>query len=193
MEKKLNLGCGAWKKEGFVNIDYFDYKTASNVDGPDIVHDLNVLPYPFTDNEFDLIEADHVMEHLNDVFAVMKELHRISKNGASIKISVPHFSRGFTHADHRRGFDVTFPYYFNPSFIYGYQGFKLELVDMKLAWFAQPYFKKKVLPLPMYLLGMGISSVLSFLANLSPLVCSRFWCFWVGGFEEIEFRFRVVK
>jgi hypothetical protein len=27
-------------------------------------------------------------------------------------------------------------------------------------------------------------------ANWNPLVCSRLWCFAVGGFEEIEFVFR---
>ena len=37
--------------------------------------------------------------------------------------------------------------------------------------------------------GRAISAV----ANASPELCSRIWCNWVGGFEEIEFRFAVVK
>jgi polysaccharide export outer membrane protein len=32
--------------------------------------------------------------------------------------------------------------------------------------------------------------IINFFANLSPMFCSRVWCFWVGGFEEIEFHFR---
>lgn len=30
---------------------------------PDVVHDLNVLPYPFKDNQFDEIHAYEVLEH----------------------------------------------------------------------------------------------------------------------------------
>ena len=35
---------------------------------------------------------------------------------------------------------------------------------------------------------MGV--VIDFFANLSPMFCSRVWCYIVGGFEEIEFDFR---
>jgi hypothetical protein len=31
------------------------------------------------------------------------------------------------------------------------------------------------------------------LANLSPYLASRLWGYWVGGFEEIEYRFQVIK
>lgn len=187
MTKKLNLGCGEFKKDGYVNVDFHSALE------PDVRHDLNEFPYPFSDNEFEVIEADHVLEHLNDVFKVMGELHRISKNRALIIIRVPHFSRGFTHPQHQRGFDVSFPYYFDPSFKGGYQGVALKLKNMKLSWLAQPYLKKTVLSQPYFCLAYLIDSVFSFLANLSPLLCSRMWCFWVGGFEEIEFSFVVIK
>jgi SAM-dependent methyltransferase len=187
MEKKLNLGCGEFKKEGYVNVDFF------SVSEPDVKHNLDVLPYPFADSEFDLVEADHLLEHLSDPFAVLKELRRITKDGGLIKIKVPHFSRGFTHPEHKRGFDATLPYYFNPSFPGGYQGVPLILEKMNMSWFAQPYFKKKVVSKPVFVLGTFFGKIFDFLANLSPLVCSRVWCFWVGGFEEIEFHFRVKK
>ena len=123
----------------------------------------------------------------------MAELHRIGCNGAQLTVRVPHFSRGFTHADHRRGFDVTFPYYFNPLFRPGYQGLEMRLNRTTFRWFAQPYMKKQYMPALDYRLGYAIGVVLDFFANLSPVICSRFWCFWVGGFEEIEFQFTVVK
>ena len=53
-------------------------------------------------------------------------------------------------------------------------------------------------PLPLPYMGVGrvtialmrvVGGVMNFLANLSPLACSRLWCFWVGGFEEIEYHF----
>jgi len=185
--RRLNLGSGEFLKDGFINVDFY------SISSPDVVHDLDQLPYPFEADYFELIEADHVLEHLADPFKVMGELRRISAPGATIHIRVPHFSRGFTHADHKRGFDVTFPFYFNPKLPLGYQRIPLELVRMRLRWFAQPYLKKMMLPAPVFLGGQAIGLVIDFFANLSPWLCSRLWCYWVGGFEEIEFVFRVNK
>lgn len=185
--KKLNLGCGEFKKSGYINLD-------SNKDvNPDVIHDLNNIPYPFSDNSFGLIEADHVLEHLGDPFAVMRELHRVLAEDGRLIIRVPHFSRGFTHPDHKRGFDVTFPYYFHPEFKGGYCGVPFLLRKMKLKWFAQPYLKKTILPKPLYAIAFVAGTVFDIFANISPAVCSRLWCLWVGGFEEIEFHFSAVK
>ncbi len=185
--KNLNLGCGEFKKEGYVNVDYY------SVSKPDVKHNLNAVPYPFKNDSFELIEADHVLEHLENPFAVMKELYRIAADNCRILIKVPHFSRGFTHPEHKRGFDITFPYYFKPDFPGGYQGVPLMIRKVKLTWFAQPYLKKQVLPFPVYLISAALGGIFSFLANCSPVLCSRLWCFWVGGFEEIEFNFIVKK
>ncbi len=184
-EKKLNLGCGEYHKEGYVNVDW------QPLTKPDVAHDLNAIPYPFGDSTFHLAEAYHVLEHLNRPFDVMKELHRVLKPEGELHIKVPHFSRGFTHAEHAHGFDVSFPLYFNPAFTTsGYFGVHFELRRMELHWMA--FFH--LLPSMGYgrvtvgLLRM-LNAVLSWLANLSPALCSRLWCFWVGGFEEIEFTF----
>ncbi len=185
--RKLNLGSGEFLKDGFVNVDYY------SISRPDVVHNLDQFPYPFHDNYFELVEADHVLEHLTEPFAVMRELHRICAPGATIHIRVPHFSRGFTHAEHKHGFDVTFPYYFNPAFGLGYQRAPLELIKMRLRWFAQPYLKKSVLPAMLFFAAQTVGSMIDFFANLSPWFCSRLWGYWVGGFEEIEFVFRVSK
>ena len=185
--KQLNVGSGEFPKEGFVNVDFY-----ARIE-PDVSHDLNSFPYPFEENRFELIEADHVLEHLNDPFGVMKELHRIAADGAQIVIRVPHFSRGFTHADHRRGFDLSFPYYFNPSFQGGYQGLELTLESARLTWLTQKYLKKTIMSPLTFKIGVLLDTVFNFFANLHPFVCSRIWCFWVGGFEEVEFKFRVVK
>ncbi|MFZ2188305.1 MAG: methyltransferase domain-containing protein [Candidatus Moraniibacteriota bacterium] len=187
MIRKLNLGCGEFKKKGFVNVDYF------SVSEPDIRHNLEMFPYPFVDNEFILVEADHVLEHLNNPFGVMKELHRIVENGGMVKLKVPHFSRGFTHPEHKRGFDLAFCHYFNPSFQGGYQGFEFVPEKITLAWMCQPYLKKTLVSPLVYFMAMSTGKILDFFANLAPLLCSRIWCYWVGGFEEIEFHFRVVK
>jgi SAM-dependent methyltransferase len=180
---RLNVGCGAFKKPGFLNVD-----VAREVD-PDLVVDLTVFPYPFTDGQFERIEADHVLEHLSDPFEAMREFHRILAPEGRLIIRVPHFSRGFTHADHKRGFDVTFPYYFDPKFAGGYCGTPFETERVRLTWFAQPYLKRMLLPRPVFALAHALGATLNALANISPYLCSRLWCFWVGGFEEIEFTF----
>jgi len=86
--KKLNLGSGDKRIPGFLNVDKF------NTFNPDIVHDLEVFPYPFSDNEVEEIKLIHVLEHIGqtpDTFIhIMKELYRICCNQADIHISVPH-------------------------------------------------------------------------------------------------------
>jgi len=179
----LNLGCGAFKKDGFVNVDIV------RETNPDILINLSRYPYPFLNNCFSRIEADHVLEHLEDPFAVMEEMHRILEPNGDLRIRVPHFSRGFTHADHKRGFDTTFFYYFMPKFKGGYSGTDYELKGLKLRWFAQPYFKKTLLSKRVYYSMLRLGKIVDFLANIAPFFCSRFWCYYVGGFEEIEFHF----
>jgi SAM-dependent methyltransferase len=183
--KKLNLGCGIDYKEGYVNLDFNSH---INID---VAHDLNILPYPFKDDEFDYIVASHVLEHLDKPFLIMKELHRILKSGGELQIKVPHFSRGFTHAEHKAGFDVTFPYYFNSQFTKsGFYGVEFNLKKLKLHYFAffhlLPYMG--IGKFTIFLMKL-FGNIINFFANLSPKFCSRVWCFWVGGFEEIEFVF----
>lgn len=183
--KKLNLGSAGYKKEGFINVDW------QSMVKPDVEHNLNIIPYPFDDNSFDLVEASHVLEHLDRPFDVMKEIHRILKPQGKLIIRVPHFSRGFTHAEHFHGFDMTFPIYFNKKFVKaGYFGVDFKLEKIQLKWLAFTHLMKEM--------GYGniaiwflsqINKFISFLANISPNFCSRIWCFWVGGFEEIEFNF----
>lgn len=179
----LNLGCGQFKKEGFLNVDW-DAKCS-----PDMQVNLEELPYPFPDSHFKLIETDHLLEHLGKVFDIMRELHRISAPGGRCVIRVPHFSRAMTHAEHKHGFDFTFPFYFDPTWKGGYTGAHFELQSMRLTWFAQPELKRTVLSTPSFFLGNAFGMVADLFANLSPVICSRFWCFLVGGFEEIEYHF----
>jgi SAM-dependent methyltransferase len=184
--KKLNLGCGRNKKEGFVNVDW------DKLNSPDIVVDLNEYPYPFEDNSFDYIEAFHILEHLNKPFKTMGELRRILKKDGIVKIKVPHFSRGFTHTEHSHGFDVTLPIYFDEDLnVSGYYGISFKLMSLKLNWSAfadnMRFFGYGNISIT---LVKTINHLINFLANLSPTFCSRIWCFYVGGFEEIEYIFR---
>ncbi|MFH1802088.1 MAG: methyltransferase domain-containing protein [archaeon] len=99
--KKLNLGCGIDIRKGFINIDFEDIK------GVDIVFDLNNVPYPFKDNQFEHIIMKNILEHLNDPYKTMQEIHRISCKGAIVEIQTPHFSSDNAWGDlqHKRGFN----------------------------------------------------------------------------------------
>lgn len=62
---------------------------------PDVVHDLDVLPYPFVDNEFNEIHAYEVLEHCGRqgdgkfFFDQFAEFWRIIKPAGYMMISVP--------------------------------------------------------------------------------------------------------
>ncbi|MDP3296463.1 MAG: methyltransferase domain-containing protein [Thermodesulfovibrionia bacterium] len=91
--KILDVGCGKNKTDGAIGIDF-----SSNT-GVDIVHDLNTFPYPFSNDVFDKVIVKNVIEHLNDIVKVMEEIHRISKNGAEVIITTPHFSSLYSWED----------------------------------------------------------------------------------------------
>jgi len=92
--KILDLGCGPkTKKPGSIGLDK---RSAPHVD---VVHDLNVYPYPFPDNEFDWIEMSHIIEHLDRPLQLMNEVHRIAKNGTTIRIITPHYSSQLSYGD----------------------------------------------------------------------------------------------
>ena len=84
--KILDVGCGANKTEGAVGLDN-NPRTAA-----DVIHDLGELPYPFPDNEFDLVVSNHVVEHVPDVMAFITELYRVTHHGGRIKLLTPHYT-----------------------------------------------------------------------------------------------------
>ena len=85
---KLNLGSGSKILDGYTNVDKYDYYK------PDVVHDLEIFPYPFEDNSVDEILLSHVLEHIGqspEIFlGIVKEFYRICRNNSMIKIIVPH-------------------------------------------------------------------------------------------------------
>lgn len=108
----LELGCGQIRRvPNSVTIDVNPRSIA------DVIHDLNVTPYPFPDNEFDIVVAEHVLEHLDDVLKIMEELHRILKPGGLLYVEVPHFSscNTFTDPTHRHAFSSKSFDYFVPG------------------------------------------------------------------------------
>jgi predicted SAM-dependent methyltransferase len=85
---KLNMGCGFKKLNDHWNVD------VEKKCNPDEVLDFEVTPWPYEDDFFEKITADNVLEHLGQdpkVFTkIIKEMYRVSKDGAEWYINVPH-------------------------------------------------------------------------------------------------------
>ena len=92
---KLNLGCGNILLPGYINVDKYG--------SPDILKDLEELPWGWDDNSIEEILMIHVLEHLGQstdiYFGIWKELYRICKNNALITIRVPHHRHEFFYDD----------------------------------------------------------------------------------------------
>ena len=97
---RLNIGCGRQPLAGAVNLDVSDRV------GADVVHDLNCTPWPFPADTFEEVHAYDVLEHLHDVVRTLEEIHRICRRGATVHVTVPHFSsaNAFTDVTHRHWF-----------------------------------------------------------------------------------------
>lgn len=170
--KKLNFGCGEDIKKGFLNMDLLKLK------GVDIVHDFNKLPYPFKDNEFDLIYTSHVLEHLENLPKVMEELKRISREGARIIIRVPHFSCGVSYRDptHKRLFSYHTFDYFTEECFYGLPKFKIIKRKLNFTRLSFTFLNKVFNPL----------------ININQTIYERFFC-WILPCSEVLFELEVIK
>jgi SAM-dependent methyltransferase len=104
---RLNLGCGTDIRSGWVNLD------VAALPGVDVVHDVSDLPLPFDDASFDEIAAKDVLEHL-DWIPVLRDLHRILRQGGRLEVTSPHFTSPAVWIDptHRAAFSIqTFEFF----------------------------------------------------------------------------------
>jgi SAM-dependent methyltransferase len=89
----LDVGCGSAKAPGAVGLDISADTQA------DVVHDLDVLPYPFEDSSFDQVLMQDVLEHVRDPIRVVEELHRLLRPGGLLQLRTPHFSSALAYGD----------------------------------------------------------------------------------------------
>ena len=123
--KKLNLGCGTDIKEGWINLD------CVSLPGVDVVHDLTFLPLPFKEGEFDEIQCQSILEHL-DYIPILKEIHRILKKSGGLKIMVPHFTSSINYIDptHKRYFSIrTFEFFVKNNCRHYYFDFHFDRIE----------------------------------------------------------------
>lgn len=105
---RIDLGCGRYKKEGFIGVDKF------SIVKPDIVCDVEKEQLPFAESSVSEIYSSHVFEHINDIQSVMNECHRVLAPSGLLKIRVPYWSSegAFRDPTHVRFFtEKTFEYW----------------------------------------------------------------------------------
>lgn len=116
MRRELLIGCGQSRDKrisfdgvppDWTNLTTLDIRAET---GADVVHNLEVLPYPFEDNAFDEIHAYEVLEHCGDqgdaetFFAQFSEFWRILKPDGHFCATVPMWDSPWAWGDpsHRR-------------------------------------------------------------------------------------------
>lgn len=115
--KILNLGCGLKHMIGAINIDA--YENAK----PDILHDLNITPWPFENDSIDAIFASHIFEHLTNWWGAFEECGRILKAGGTLEIATPDASSDSALA-YRDHYQVFMLYSFHGAFTHDQKPFR---------------------------------------------------------------------
>ena len=92
-KRVIDVGCGRNKFPDSTGIDFAQNSFA------DVMHDLNVFPYPLADSSFDVVLCRNVIEHVQNIVGLMEEMHRIGRNGADVVITTPHFSSLYSYQD----------------------------------------------------------------------------------------------
>ncbi len=188
---RLDIGCSHHKLPDWVGVDL---ERGSDVD---ILADLHHLP--FNDSSVDEIHTRHTLEHVRDPLVCISELFRVTKAGGVITVIVPHYSNHAYWADvtHLRPFSArAFEYYDldharRAGFPIYLPKVNLRTRSVNLTYWPERIYRNKTF-LKRSILRL-LDRVLSGLANLSPFLCERFWCFWVGGFYEVTFVLEPVK
>jgi len=183
----LNLGCGKTRIPNSLGVDI--RKIGDYVD---IIHNLDVLPYPFKSRSVSEIHLYHVLEHIHEPLKKMEELYRILKLGGIVYLRVPHFSSmgAFSDITHIRPFGYTsFGVLEKSDYHYYYSRAKFKIIHNEIKYFGlypnKEIYAKYIHKNSCLWFARPIIRLINFLIKLSPLSFERFWCYWVGGATEI--------
>ena len=137
----LDVGCGSRKLPGTVGMDCLPLQSV------DVVHDMNVFPWPFKENTFDIVLMNHALEHVVDVVAVMEEIYRILRPGGRVVIQVPYFRSvdAFSDPTHRHFFTSnSLDYFIQGSGLsdYKYSTASFKKIDF---WYGWPHTSKNTI------------------------------------------------
>lgn len=168
----VNLGCGNKKSAGEIGVDIIATPLV------DIVTDLNHYPLPFEDNSVDIVRSSHAFEHLDDLIALMEDIHRMLKPGGLLEFTVPHVSNidFFRDPTHKHSFTLgTMDYFVRGMKPIAYTEVEFEYLHRELRF------------------GGGLRGKIGkLLARLSARRYEKYYC-WKYPCNEIAYQMRVLK
>ena len=88
MPRKLNLGCGADVRPGWINVD-LDRRADVHVDLAAVGR--GELQLPFDDDSIDYVLMSHTLEHIYPYHGILHEICRVSRMPGVVDIAVPHY------------------------------------------------------------------------------------------------------
>ena len=141
-KRAVDLGCGVRKLPGATGID------SLKLPAVDIVHNLDTFPWPLKDKEFDLVFANHFLEHSTDFIRALGEIHRILKPGGRFVLQVPYFRAvdAFSDVTHKHFFTShSLDYVIEGTRVfneYAYAPYRFRKVGF---WYAWPHPSKNPL------------------------------------------------
>jgi SAM-dependent methyltransferase len=105
-EDVLHLGCGEDIYRDAHNVD------AVPLEGVDEVVDLAEMPWPWPDKCVRRIEAHHVVEHLSDIGAALRESARVLEPGGRLVLTLPVGQNAVADPDHEHAWTWDTPLYY---------------------------------------------------------------------------------
>lgn len=101
--KLLDVGCGTKPYSSLFNVDEhvgldIDSESSRKLGVADFFYDGNA--FPFSDNEFDSILCNQVLEHVFSPDIFLREINRVMKPGAKMLLTVP-----FVWDEHEQPYD----------------------------------------------------------------------------------------
>jgi len=183
----LNLGCGKVRIPNSIGVDRV------RIDNyVDVVHDLDVVPYPFKSNSVDEIHFYHVLEHLHDPIKKLEEIYRILKPGGVLYMRVPHFSSmgAFTDITHVRPFGFySFDCLEKDNYQHFYTNIVFKILKKEIKYLGlypnSGVYEKYVHPNQCIWFARPFVKIINYLISISPMAFERIWCYWVGGGTEL--------
>lgn len=177
----LDVGCGSSKITGSIGIDHLPSKCV------DIIHDLNIFPWPLPNESCGRIIFSHSISHLNDIARVIAECNRLLKPGGYIEIVAPHYSSDNFNTDptHRMHLGFRSMYYFVENVDFGYHyvncDVHLKLIKSSLSLReCEASWRKSLRSNPFKYFGI------EWLINRHPRIYERFLC-WIFPASEVYF------
>jgi hypothetical protein len=125
----LDVGCGGNKQPNFIGMD------KRKLPSVDVVHDLEVFPYPIPPDSCNTIVGSHIVEHIapQKMIDFMNELWRICKVGGKVCFRLPYgWSYGYiqdpTHCNPCN--EATWEYFDPTKYLWGIYQPKPFFVEM---------------------------------------------------------------